>query len=86
MTPTFPRFEVSGLAGAVHSAAYKAAPQRGSYADTGLTVAHPVPHIANWPAVAKAYLTSIESVWFQNNSVDKALKQGDSDINSALGQ
>jgi multiple sugar transport system substrate-binding protein len=68
----------------LNSAAYKAAPQRASYADTGLTVAHPVPHIEAWPAVSKALDSSIESIWFQHTNVDQALKQGNDAINSAL--
>jgi multiple sugar transport system substrate-binding protein len=64
---------------------YNAAPQRGTYADTGLTVAHPVPHIANWPAVSKALVSSIESIWYQDEDVDKALKDGSANIDAALG-
>lgn len=75
---------ISARQSVINSPAYKAAPQRASYADTGSTVAHPVPHIASWPAVAKAYLSAIESIWFQHKSVDSALKQGDADINAAL--
>lgn len=68
----------------LNSAAYKAAPQRASYADTGLTVAHPIPHIEAWPAVSKALVSAIESIWFQHANVDQALKQGDAAINTAL--
>jgi multiple sugar transport system substrate-binding protein len=68
----------------LNSAVYKAAPQRATYADTGLTVAHPVPHIQSWPAVSKALDSSIESIWFQHTNVDQALKQGNSAINNAL--
>lgn len=75
---------ISARTSVLNSAAYKAAPQRATYADTGLTVAHPVPHIANWPAVAKALVASIESIWFQKKDVDQALKQGDAAINGAL--
>lgn len=75
---------ISARQSVLNSAAYKAAPQRATYAETGLTVAHPVPHIANWPAVAKALVASIESIWFQKNNVDQALKKGTADINAAL--
>jgi hypothetical protein len=70
----------------LNSDAYKAAPQRANYADTGLSVAHAVPHISSWPAVAKAYLSSIESIWFQGKPVDQALKEGDANINAALAK
>lgn len=63
---------------------YKAAPQRGNYASTGTTVAHPVPHIANWPAALDALTKAIESIWFQHVPVDTALKQGNDAINAAL--
>jgi multiple sugar transport system substrate-binding protein len=63
---------------------YKAAPQRANYADTASTVAHPVPHISNWPAASDALYKAIESIWFQHVPVDQALKQGDDAINSAL--
>ncbi len=75
---------ISARQSVLNSPDYKAAPQRASYADTGLTVAHPVPHIASWPAVAKALVSSIESIWFQNANVGSALKKGTSDINGAL--
>ncbi len=75
---------ISARTSVLNSAEYKAAPQRGTYADTGLTVAHPIPHIAAWPAVSKALVTGIESIWFQHADVDKALKQTDADINTAL--
>ncbi|MFC9351735.1 ABC transporter substrate-binding protein [Arthrobacter sp. NPDC057013] len=68
----------------LNSAAYKAAPQRANYADTGLSIARAVPHIASWPAVAKAVRDSIESIWFQGRPVDQALKDGDNSINAAL--
>ncbi len=76
---------ISARQSVLNSTDYKAAPQRASYADTGLTVAHPIPHIARWPAVSKALVASIESIWFQKADPDKALKQGDADINAALG-
>ncbi|WP_166788820.1 extracellular solute-binding protein [Cryobacterium sp. TMT4-31] len=76
---------ISARESVLNSDAYKAAPQRASYADTGLTVAHPVPHIASWPAVSKALIGSVESVWFQGEDVDKALKDGSSSIDSVLG-
>ena len=75
---------ISARQSVLASADYKKARQRANYADTGLTVAHPVPHIAAWPAVSKALLTAIESIWFQHVDVDKALKKGDTDINAAL--
>jgi len=75
---------ISARQSVLGSGDYKKAPQRANYADTGLTVAHPVPHIAAWPAVSKALLTAIESIWFQHVDVDKALKKGDTDINAAL--
>ena len=75
---------ISARQSVLNSAAYKAAPQRANYADTGLTIAHPVPHIASWPAVSKALVGAIESIWFQHKSVDSALKQGDADITAAL--
>lgn len=49
-------------------------------------MAHPVPHIANRPAVSKALVGSIESIWFQKAPVDQALKKGDADINGALSR
>lgn len=67
------------------SAEYQAAPQRASYASFGQEVAHPVPHIANWPAVSKILVTTIESIWFEGVSVDKALEKGSADIDAALG-
>lgn len=66
------------------SPAYTDAPQRANYADTGLTIGHPVPHIANWPAVSKALQQTIESIWFQKTDVGKALKDGNNSINAAL--
>jgi multiple sugar transport system substrate-binding protein len=68
------------------SADYAAAPQRKNYADTGLTVAHPVPHIANWPAIQKILVQSVEANWFQSVPVDKALKDGNANITAALKQ
>lgn len=68
----------------LNSADYKKAPQRANYAETGLKVAHPVPHVANWPAVDKALVQGIESIWFQGASVDKGLKDGNAKINAAL--
>jgi multiple sugar transport system substrate-binding protein len=68
----------------INSPEYKAAPQRANYADTGLKIAHPVPHVANWPAVSKALVATIESIWFQGTDMDKALKDGSAKINSAL--
>ena len=70
----------------LESDAYKAAPQRGNYASTGLTVAHPVPHIAAWPAVSDALYKAINSIYFQHVPVDTALKTGDDAINAALSQ
>jgi multiple sugar transport system substrate-binding protein len=68
----------------LQSGAYKSAPQRGNYASTGLTVAHPVPHIAAWPAVSDALYKAINSIWFQHVPVDTALKTGNDAINAAL--
>lgn len=75
---------ISARTSVLNSPEYKKAPQRANYAETGLTVAHPVPHTANWPAVDKALVQSIESIWFQNAPVDKALKDGDAKINAAI--
>lgn len=75
---------ISARTSVLNSAEYKKAPQRANYADTGLTVAHPVPHVANWPAVSKALVQSVEAIWFQNVPVDKGLKDGDAKINSAI--
>lgn len=75
---------ISARQSVLESAAYKKAPQRATYADTGLTIAHPVPHIANWPAVSKVLMSSMESIWFQKADVGQALKQGNAQIDSAL--
>lgn len=75
---------ISARQSVLKSPAYKAAPQRANYAETGLSIAHPVPHIANWPAVAKTLVASIESIWFQDTSVDQALRKGTADIDTAL--
>ena len=75
---------ISTRTSVLDSAEYKKAPQRANYADTGLTVAHPVPHVANWPAISKALVQSIESIWFQNVPVDKGLKDGDDKINAVI--
>lgn len=77
---------ISARTSVLNSAAYKAAPQRANYADTGLTVAHPIPHIASWPAVSTALVSAIESNWFQGASIPDALKKGQDDITSALKQ
>ena len=68
----------------LNSASYAAAPQRKNYAFTGLTEGHPVPHIANWPAIQKILVQSVEANWFQGVPVDKALKDGNNNINTAL--
>lgn len=65
-------------------ASYAGAPQRKNYAATGLTEGHPVPHIANWPAVQKILTQTVEANWFQNVPVDKALKDGNNNMNTAL--
>jgi len=57
---------ISSRTSVLKSSAYAAAPQRRNYADTGLTVAHPVPHIANWPAIQKILVQSVEANWFQS--------------------
>ena len=75
---------ISARQSVLASAAYKAAPQRANYASTGTTVAHPIPHIANWPAVDKALVAAMESIWFQHVSVDAALKRGQAAITAAL--
>lgn len=75
---------ISTRTSVLDSEEYKKAPQRASYAETGRSVAAPVPHIANWPAVNKALVQSIESIWFQKAPIDKALKDGDAKINAAL--
>lgn len=75
---------ISARTSVLNSAAYKAAPQRANYASTGTTVAHPVPHIANWPAVSDQLVKSIESIWFQGANVDTALKNGDASIDALL--
>ncbi|MEP6650451.1 MAG: extracellular solute-binding protein [Lapillicoccus sp.] len=77
---------ISSRTSVLKSSAYAAAPQRKNYADTGLTVAHPVPHIANWPAIQKILVQSVEANWFQSVPVDKALKDGNASINAALKQ
>ena len=68
------------------SATYAAAPQRKYYAETGLTIGHAVPHIANWPAIQKILVQSVEANWFQGEAIDKALKDGNSQIDAALQQ
>jgi multiple sugar transport system substrate-binding protein len=75
---------ISARTSVLNSAAYKAAPQRANYASTGTTVAHPVPHIANWTAVSTQLVKTIESIWFQGANVDTALKNGDQQIDSLL--
>lgn len=75
---------ISARASVINSAEYKKAPQRANYAETGLTVAHPVPHVENWTAANKALVQSIESIWFQNTPVDKALRDGSAKINTAI--
>jgi multiple sugar transport system substrate-binding protein len=75
---------VSTRKSVLNSATYKSAPQRAGYAETGLSIAHPVPHIAHWSAVEKAWIAAIESIWFQNASVDSALKQGAANIDAVL--
>lgn len=75
---------IAARSSVLNSPEYKKAPQRASYADTGLTVADPVPHVANWTAVNKAVVQAIESIWFQGTPVDKALQDGDAKINSAI--
>jgi multiple sugar transport system substrate-binding protein len=74
---------ISARTSVLNSPEYQDAPQRANYADTGLTVAKPVPHIANWPAVSKALLDTIESIWFQGASEDDALANGKSAIEAA---
>lgn len=68
----------------LNSPEYKKAPQRANYAETGLSVADPVPHVANWVAVQKALVQTIESIWFQNAPVDKALRDGNAKIDAAV--
>lgn len=75
---------ISSRASVLKSAEYAAAPQRKNYADTGLTVAKSVPHIANWPAIQKILVQAVEANWFQKVPVDKALKDGNAKINAAL--
>ncbi|RFA12083.1 hypothetical protein B7R22_16745 [Subtercola boreus] len=77
---------ISARTSVLNSDTYKAAPQRANYADTGLTIARPIPHIANWPAVSKALVNAIESNWFQGSSPSDALKSGQANITSALNQ
>jgi len=77
---------ISARTSVLKSAEYAAAPQRKNYAQTGLTIAHPVPHIANWPAIQKILTQSVEANWFQNVPVDKALKDGSNNITTALKQ
>lgn len=68
------------------SATYKAAPQRANYASTGTTVAHPVPHIANWTAVSDQLVKTIESIWFQGADPATALRNGDQQIDALLAK
>ena len=75
---------ISSRTSVVESAAYEEAPQRASYAATGLENAGLLPHISNWPAVEKICVQAVESIWFQDASIDDALREGDANIDSAL--
>lgn len=75
---------ISSRTSVLKSSEYAAAPQRKNYAETGLSIAHPVPHIANWPAVQKGLVQAVEANWFQSVPVDKALKDGNATIDAAL--
>lgn len=77
---------ISSRTSVLQSPAYNQAPQRKTYADTGLTVGHPVPHIANWPAVQTILVQTAESNWFQGKSIDSALKEGNAKIDNALNK
>ena len=77
---------ISARKSVLASAAYRAAPQRANYAATGESIAHPVPHIASWPAVSEQLVKTIESIWFQGANVDTALKDGDQQIDSLLAK
>jgi len=77
---------ISSRTSVLESSEYNAAPQRETYADTGLTVARPYPHISNWPAVQEAFIAAIEAHWFQGEPIDSALSDGDAQIDAVLGQ
>jgi multiple sugar transport system substrate-binding protein len=63
---------------------YTTAPQRANYAETGLTIAHQVPEIPNYPAIENHLVDIVENIWFNGVSVDEALQQGQAQIDSDL--
>lgn len=68
----------------LNSEEYAAAPQRVTYTATGLTNAHTVPHIANWPAIESDLVAMVEDIWFNGASVDDALVAGQDQIQTDL--
>lgn len=77
---------ISARTSVLNSAAYKSAPQRANYAATGDTNARPVPRIPNWGAVLDAFQKTAESVWFEGDNPDAALKNGNQQIDAILKQ
>jgi hypothetical protein len=45
-----------------------------------------VPSITNWQAVQDTLVKQIDSIWFQDAPVDKALTEADRQVNSVLAQ
>ena len=70
----------------LESPEYEKAPQRSNYVATGTTNANLVPSITNWQAVQDTLVKQIDSIWFQDAPVDKALTEADRQVNSVLAQ
>ena len=70
----------------LESPEYEKAPQRANYVATGTTNANLVPSISNWPAVQDTLVKQIDSIWFQDTPVDKALSEADRQVDTVLAQ
>jgi len=77
---------IAARTSALESPEYQKAPQRANYTATGSTNAQLVPRVSNWPAVHDAIWKNVESVWFQDASVDTALRNAERDVNAILAK
>jgi multiple sugar transport system substrate-binding protein len=70
----------------LESPEYQQAPQRANYFETGTTNAKTVPAISNWSGAMDAMVASLDSIWFEDKSVDEGLKAADTAVNSVLNK
>jgi multiple sugar transport system substrate-binding protein len=70
----------------LESPEYQQAPQRANYFETGTTNAKTVPAISNWAGAMDAMVASLDSIWFEDTSIDEGLKAADTEVNSVLNK